>query len=169
MLATLDYTSVIRTQYYCVEKSKKSLDFFNSGLGKVVNSIRSPKSILRKVNSILISQLVSSRGLLITAQEKNLEIKDKDLTKAVTGVNKLLELNIVVQSLVDELLENNNENKYPELYLTRELLSETIENFYSILRILKKANLKTPKETSQLARDLSRVSVNSLEKVLYGR
>jgi hypothetical protein len=168
-MLTLDYNSVIRNQYHDVEKGKKSLDFFNSGFGRVVNSLISPKAILRKVNSILTSQLVSSRGLLVTAQENCLDIKDKDVTKGINGINKLLELNIIIQSLVEELLEGKQDTKHPELYLTREIVEETIENFYSILRILKKANLKTPKETSQLAKDLSRVSVNSLEKVLYGR
>ncbi len=169
MLTTLDYTSVIRDQYYCAVRGKKNLDFFSSGIGKVVSTFLSPKFILRKVTSILTTQLVSSRGLLITAQENCLAIKDKDLSKPIKGVNRLLEINILIKSLLDDILATDLSTKYPELYLSREVVVETIENLYSIVRILKKANLKTPKETSELAKDLSGRSVNSLEKTLYGR
>ncbi len=166
-MLTLDYNSVISYQYSNVEKSKKKLDFFNTGLGKWANSVFL-RGILKRIMNVLTSQLLHSKGILLEAKEHSLELQGKSLTKGIESINGLLNLNIRLQSLLAELCEDDKDNKYPELHVSNEIVIETIENFYSIIRVLKRANAKEPKETSDIARDLSRASVKSLEKVLYG-
>ncbi len=166
MISTLDYNSAIKYQYEDLEKNKKRVERY-FGVGQWVTQKLIP-GLLKRLNGLLISHLLSTKGGLTEISNNIDKIQGRDLSKQISSLNMWLELCISFQGELEKLIEENEHKKYRDLVISQATLAEIIENLYSILRILKKANLKSPKETSELAKDLSRLSVNSLEKVLYG-
>ena len=166
MLATLDYNSAITHQYHDLERGKRSFDLHFS-LGFIM-SVFVPR-LIKKLNGILISHLLSTKGALAQIKEIDQEfLNNRDLSVPIDKVTSLLELNISFLSDIEKIIDMDEEKRFPGLIISQSVLTEIIENIYSILRTLKKANRKIQHETSELAKGLSRISVNSLERVHYG-
>ena len=168
-MLTLDYNTVISYQFQDVERSKKKLSFVHTPFGKWINSFFSFDAIVSGVNRVTTSQLLKAKGLLSELKEHYSDVSDKDLSNAISNINELLNLNITFHAIVEEILEDNSDNNFQRLTISKEVLTETIEILYSIIRLLKRANHKKPMmETSQMAIDSSNRSVDTLAKIVYG-
>jgi hypothetical protein len=169
MYATLDYTdysSAIKYQSEDLEKNRKRFDR-NFTFGKWVAKKLLP-GLLKKLNGLLVSHLLSTKGALIELSKNIDKIEGKDLTKQINDLENWIHINISFQDAIEQLIAQNEHKEYPALVISQATLGEIIENLYTIQRVFKKHTLQTPKETSELARDLSKRSVQSLQKALYG-
>lgn len=170
MYATLDYTdysSAIKYQSEDLERNKKRLDR-NFYFGKWVAKKLIPK-ILKNLNNLLLTHLLSSKGALVELSKNLDKIEGKDLNKQIGDLEKSIHLYVSFKDEIDQLILQNEHGDYPDLLVSQSTFEEIIENLYSIQRIFKKQTLQTPNVTSELAKNLSSISVKSLEKALYGR
>src|SRR2546429_97491 len=125
MLA-IDYNTVIKHQYDDVNKSRKKIGFYFSSL--FTNWWHSfVKRGLKKVNNILFSQLVSSKGMLFDIKEKATQLQGENLSKIITWIEGLITVNISLKSEIEELMAEDKENKFPEIATSNSVLEETIE------------------------------------------
>jgi len=168
-MLTLDYNTVIFHQFQDVERSKKRLSFIDTPLGKWINSIFSLDTIFSGINRATTSQLLKVKGLLSELKENYSELHNQDLSRAINQINDLLNDNISFLFRVETILKGDSSDEFQKLIISKEVLAETIETLYSTIRLLKRANQKKPMmETSQMAIDSSKKSVDTLAKVVYG-
>jgi hypothetical protein len=123
--------------------------------------------VLKRVNGLFILQLFYSRGLLAEITEDLDEIKSQDSSTLIFLIELLINKNIEIQSSTEDIIKKDTENKYPECKIINAVLIQTLENLYSTLRILKRVNLKTPIERTELAETAAAHSAKTLEKLFY--
>jgi len=167
-MLTLDYNTVIKHQYDDVNKSRKKIAFYFHNL--FTNWLHYfVKRGLKKVNNILLSQLLSSKGLLSDIKEKAPQLQGQNLTKVIDWVDSLIKVNVSFKTEIEKIILEDDGNDFPEMLTANSALEETIETLYNILRILKKCNGKTTVETSEEAINSAKHSLHSLQTVLHGR
>lgn len=166
MLA-IDYNTVILNQSHDIRRSKQKLGFVHSSFGKWVSSLLPLDAILGGINRVTTIQLMQCKGIHAEIRENYQGLQGRDLTKVIGSINHLLNLSITLHAIVIEVLNDDKENEFQKLNISKEVLEETIETLYAINRLFKKSNLKKPLETSQLAIDSSKKSVDTLGKVIY--
>lgn len=164
-MLVLDYNSAIQDQSEDIKRSQKKLDFFHTPFGKWFTPLFLD-SIITKLTKLSTTRLLQSKGVLSEIRDNSHKLVDKDLSKVIRSTNDLLNLNITLHSMVIEVIGENKENEFQKLSILQEIIEETIETLYSINRVLKRSNLKTHSETSQLAIDSSRKSLDTLAKVI---
>ena len=166
MLA-LDYNTVVRQTSLDVEQSKKDVSYFFADttfsiIFKIFSFILTTKQ--EKISKTLNYQLGISH-LLLTDMSKNYEnLVNKDWSVIISMLNKLINYNIEIQAELEKFIEKNENNTDFKNY-NNEVI-ETITNLYSCIRLLKKANIKTPlEERSELAIDAVRRTQNTLRTI----
>jgi len=147
MAMFLDYNTVINQTSLDVKQSKKAILFYFSE--PVSTFVLSSKQA--KIKKTFNYQLIVSIWLLTDLEKSYEAVSNKDLSKEINLVSNLVKLNIEVQANIDSQI-NKPGCKDAELALLNKEIQETIANFYSCLRILKKANKKEPIETTELAK-----------------
>jgi len=157
MLA-LNYNSIIIHQYRDVNASRKNfhrltwLNLFHFAKRKRIDQL----------NKTLGSQLIQSQGFISEFTERLNDINEIDLSYPIKLLEDLIKINI-------ELKTELEKSKIPELKETDAILTETIEHYYTSLRILKRHNQRKSIPTSQMAIDSCRHSLNTLQNVIDGR
>ena len=155
----LDYYTVISQTSINVRQSKKAILFyFNEPVSSFVPSTKQAR-IIKTFNY----QLIVSIWLHNDVEKSYAAILNKDLSKEISQVNKLIELNIEVQANIEKML--NTVHKDAELMLLNKEIQETITYFYSCLRLLKRANKKEPIATTELAKDAAGRTAKTLRKI----
>jgi hypothetical protein len=117
---------------------------------------------IEQLHNALSSQLIRSRGFVSEFTNRfNGEI-EVDLNCPIELIQDLIDINIKLKTE----LENYSDVK---LKGVDAILSETIEHYYTSLRILKKHNKRNNIPTSQMAIDSCRHSLNTLQTIIDGR
>lgn len=174
-MVTLDSDFVINQQYqFVVDQQLSEVDNGQQKIDSLVSEYRAKpendhsdfNNILKKVNHIFISQLMSSQGLVYDIQQKQEILKGKDLSGIIGDLNDLIKKNIELNSSVESIISGEMAGRFTDLQITVSVVSETIEHLYKALRDLKKANKKTPVPTSDLAKNTALGSLKTLEKVM---
>lgn len=167
MVASLDlsqYNSAFQYQRNDFRKTEKRLtiswNFFPAK--------RFLSALLKRFNGLLMSHLLASKGTISDLKENIQEIEGKDLSKQISDLEEFILFVVSSKETINTFISSEKGKEYPELVITNSSLEELIDNLYSIQRIFKKHTLQTPKKPSEVARELSRTSVKSLEKALYG-
>ncbi len=164
-----EYTTVLNYQSDCVDRTRKQIDlYFHNRFVNTISPTSSLKKKVSKLTSFFIEQLLASKGLVSTVKEKFVGLKNRDLTDAILGTDRLIKVFIDLKDTLDSVIFEDLHHMFPQLHLQQELLLEIIDNLYDVLRMLKKQNLKKSIETTQNAIDLSSHSVFSLETVSNG-
>jgi hypothetical protein len=127
------------------------------------------KRAVRKINVFLLNQLIKSKGLLSDIESRKEALLGKDLSKIIYGINKIIKLDIALKELLSNAFDDHLTSKMPEVNSWDAILEETINSLYSTIRILKRQNRKTTRETSPLAFESSECSLTSLETASYDR
>ena len=126
------------------------------------------KKTVLTINELLISQMMQSKGFLADIEKRTTELKDQDLHVIIGGVDAIIKLNITLKETIDHTFTDWTE-KIKDVQTWDPILEETIENYYSVLRILKRQHLKASIETSSLAIESSKCSLTSLQTATYDR
>ena len=158
MIAELKYNTILKHQRVDVDKNRKLIYFFPAS--HVFHLIRS--WIINRLNSTLSNQLIFAKGLVSDLKDRVNELGGKDLNIGIDHLNDLIKVNILLKDSIEK--SNNQALQNADI-----LLSDTIENYYTALRILKRKNNRSSIETSQLAKESCRHSLNSLQTVINGR
>ncbi len=164
-----EYDNVLIYQSKCVDRTRQKIDSYFSNNWEYSTRNDSLEGKILAISSFFIQQLLSSKGLVATIKESVDLIKGKDLSKTIADTDKYIKVYIHLKDTLDGLILRGNEEHFPELLIQQSVIGETIDNLYHLLRMLKRQNIKKNIETSQIAKDSSRHSVNSLETVLHGR
>ena len=167
-----EYSTVLTYQSVCVDKTRKQIDsYFNNRFIIAFNRTSSIKRKLGRLTSFFIEQLLASKGLIAVVEEKLDKLKGKDLSEIITDTDKLIKVYINLNDTLESIMtqEEGIQAEFPSLIIHQSILTDTIDNLYLILRMLKRQNIRKNIETSQFAIDSSMYSVNSLKTVLNGR
>jgi hypothetical protein len=157
MLA-LDYNTIIKHQYEVVTASRKN--FHRLTRFNIFNLLK--RKLITRLNDGLSNQLIHARGLVSEFTDRFKEVEEIDLNFLIELIDKLIKLNISLKSE----FENSND---PDLKKANDILTETIEHYYTSLRILKRHNKRESIPTSQMAIDSCRHSLNTLQAVINSR
>lgn len=120
------------------------------------------KKAVDQLNKTLSSQLIHSRGFVSEFTDRFKDGTQIDLSYPITLFQDLININIKLKSEI----EKSND---PQLKEADEILAETIEHYYTSLRLLKRHNKRDSIPTSQMAIDSCRHSLNTLQTVINGR
>ena len=157
-MLVLDYNTIIKHQYLDVEASRKIFHRLTRlNLFQVFK-----KKAIAQLNKTLSSQLIHSRGFVSEFTDRFKDGTQIDLSYPIKLFQDLLNINIKLKA---ELEKSNN----PKLIEVDAILTETIEHYYTSLRILKRHNKRESIPTSQMATDSCRHSLNTLQTVINGR
>jgi hypothetical protein len=154
----LDYNTIIKHQYQDVDTSRKNfrrLTWLN--LFQFVK-----KKAIDQLNKTLSSQLIHSRGFVSEFTDRFKDGTPIDLSYPIELLQDLLNINIKLKA---ELEKSND----PQLEESDVILTETIEHYYTSLRVLKRHNKRENIPTSQMAIDSCRHSLNTLQTITNGR
>jgi len=160
-MSVIDYKGVLHGQYLAFGKSGRRLDFWGHFPFSKANNI-----IGNLNNTIFIPQLLITKGLLADLQSRYDETDSAEVSKVIPLIDDLIALTAKLHTKINCLSNKNPEAQ--ELLLTDSVLTETLENLYDILRILKRANVKKPALNNQLGKAASDISLYSLQKVIDG-
>lgn len=166
----LEYKDLFVNQNHDAERNRKRFSLI--GLGSFFSFLSLNKLlnwVFQRLNTTIAKQLLQMKGLAVTLEDEFEEVKDTNLNEIITLLNTFLNSNISFHTYLEELHDKGKSKKYPSLLVTKDLVAETIETAYNIIRILKRANIKPNIETSELAIELSRTSINSSERSSYDR
>lgn len=166
MLSITQYDYFLERQYYDVENKARKISIFLSP--KFIFKRFFVKRAIRKTTNFMSKQLFQMKGLLSDLENRAETLKGKDLSNLVKDVERLIAVVIKLKGDVDEALPRLVKGM-PETAVWETLLSESIDTLYATIRLLKRLNHKTPKDTSPLARESSKRSLTSLERVFYDR
>ena len=114
------------------------------------------------LNKTLTSQLIYSRGFVSEFTDRLKDGTQIDLSYPITLFQDLININIKLKAE----LERSNDSQLKE---ADAILTESIEHYYTSLRILKRHNKRESLPTSQVAIDSCRHSLNNLQNVINGR
>lgn len=93
------------------------------------------------------------------------EIQNKDWSRMIVVLNKGIKLNIEMQATIEKAITTNHD-KSKVLEALNESIEETINNFYSCIRMFKKATIKTiheqPSEIAICAASRSANTINAI-------
>jgi hypothetical protein len=153
-----DYNAIIKHQYRDVEASRKN--FRRLALLNLFQFFK--KKAIGQLNKTLSSQLIHSRGFVSEFTDRLKDGTQIDLSYPITLFQDLININIKLKAE----LERSND---PQLKEADAILIETIEHYYTSLRILKRHNKRESLPTSQVAIDSCRHSLNILQNVINGR
>lgn len=154
----LDYNTIIKHQYQDVDASRKN--FRRLSWLKIFQFFK--KKAIDQLNKTLSSQLIYSRGFVAEFTERFKDEEQIDLSYPIDLFQELININITLKA---ELEKSNDYN----LRETDAILTETIDHYYTSLRILKRHNKRNNIPTSQMAIDSCRHSLNTLQTVINGR
>jgi hypothetical protein len=166
MLSILQYDQVIQRQYHDAERRRKDfrivihldLQFFTRFF---------VSRAVRRIDQWLPSFLIRAKGLLSDLQSRDSELAGQNLKPVIDHLERLINLNILLKEKLT--LVEEDAIIYPEISAWSNILTETIETLYSTLRLAKRYNGRTPRETSDLAVESSKRSLSSLETTSYVR
>lgn len=167
MLSIPQYDSFIQRQYQDVERETKQIKIVIRLDFKFITRFFVKRAI-RKINEFLPSQLLKAKGVLADLESREQQLKGRDLGYMIQNMERIIDLNIMVHSLITEDLENFSK-ELPDAKTWGGILEETIEILYCTLRILKRQTKKANIETSDLALESSKRSLTSLERASYDR
>ena len=166
MVATLDYNTVVSEASYDVAKSKDSISLFSktpSFLGLLLTYVFG--NMEKKVTKTIRYQLFMSQWLLTDMKKNVAEIQNKDWSRMIVVLNKGIKLNIEMQAAIEKAITANHD-KSKVLEALNESIEETINNFYSCIRMFKKATIKTiheqPSEIAICAASRSANTINAI-------
>lgn len=165
----LDYSSFfIYEQNELLAKSHSQFNWYSNWFFQIFNSTETINNRYRRLNSTLTTSQLAFKGFLTELKENSTILKGKDLRSMIDGIDSLILEGAKHASALREKINDDNENKYPELRITESILLERLDIMYDINRFLKKSNKFTPIETSNLAKSIAEHSANTLQKVVYG-
>jgi len=125
-MLVLDYNTIIKHQYHDVDVSRKNYRRFTW-----LNLFQFfKKKAIDQLNNTLSSQLIHSRGFVSEFTDRFKDGAPIDLSYPIELFQDLLNINIKLKA---ELEKSND----PQLKETDNILTETIEHYYTSLRILK--------------------------------
>jgi hypothetical protein len=167
MLFALQYQAVLEQESRDVEKKTRRISkifvpdfsFFKLFFAKTV---------ARKIHPFLLTQSLKTKGLLAEIEKNSAELANRDLSVAIQPFEQIIQLNIKLKEVIARV-PATVKARIPECASWDPILEETIDNLYSILRILKRHHRITPIETSSLARESANTSLHSLETIIHGR
>ena len=165
----IDYNSALCNWYQFTETNEKKLNFFGHFTNGFLGTFFSVHSRLKQINSLFIQQLIYSKGILSEVQEHIDDIRNKNAQELIDLLEQLINKNIEIQSKAEGIVKKDVDKKYPEFEVTNVVVTETIENLYNTLRIVKRVNRKTPIGRTELANIAAMHSAKTLEKVFYER
>lgn len=169
MVATIDYSSLIREQSSLVERGIHRVNFFIRIKLPFFLILSFANWTIKKMNNRLSMQLLLSKGALANLKEDFENLKGQDLSPLITDLNELNILNIDFNTHIEKALNEGLGNYIKGITNTKNLLEETIEVQYDLIRLLKKANKIVPMQTSDVAKSISAHSFDNMQKVNYGR
>lgn len=167
MLSIPQYDSLLHHQYNDVENKARKIRIFISADFHFIKRFFVKKGV-RKINNFLSSHLLKSKGILSDIESRTSDLKDKDLSHMIKGIDGIIKLEIKLKESVRGSFEKMIHD-CPEIENWEPILEETINNLYSTLRILKRQNKKTAIDTSPLAVESSKRSLTSLQTATYDR
>lgn len=157
-MLVLDYNTIIKHQYLDVDASRKS--FHRLTWLSLIQFFK--RKAVGQLNKTLSSQLIQSRGFVSEFTDRFKGEVEIDLSYPIELIQDLIDINIKLKT---ELEKSNN----PDLKETDAILAETIEHYYTSLRLLKRHNKRNNIPTSQMAIDSCRHSLNTLQTISDGR
>jgi hypothetical protein len=165
MLLVQQYDALLRQQYHDASRRARKISRFFKPDFQYVYTFFLGRPV-KKANISLIGQLMSSKGLLADVEKKAVDLNEVDLKDIIGMIDHIIKINITLRETVSERLKTLGQ-KFPDISSWDSILEETIDNFYAVLRILKRHHHTTPITTSTLAKDSSKCSLTSLEMVSY--
>ncbi|MBO9632267.1 MAG: hypothetical protein J7578_04060 [Chitinophagaceae bacterium] len=171
----LDYDTTVRHQFEDLHKSRRKINFFfNNPLGSIsqwINTLiqKLIEKAIAQINDRLTTQLFHSKGILADLQSKATELQGKDFNTFIRKIDDLIIQHVSFTHEIEVIIEADKRSKFPQILLTDSLLKEIIEVQYDILRILKRYNNNSSRETSELAVESSKRSLISLQTTANGR
>jgi hypothetical protein len=157
-MLVLDYNTIIKHQFQDVDASRKN--FHRLSWLNLFHYFK--KKAIDQLNKTLSSQLIHSRGFVSEFNDRFKEGTQIDLSYPIELFQDLININIKLKAEI----EKSND---PQLKEADEILAETIDHYYTSLRILKRHNKRESIPTSQIAIDSCRHSLNTLQNVTNGR
>ncbi len=106
-------------------------------------------------------------AVLLKALE-SYELQPQDLNEQLKSLNEQIDIFSFLQGETEKVLVFKNHKMLGDFEGTNRIISEILETLYTILRMYKKANKKTPGKTSQLAKDTAAHSMSTLSKIING-
>lgn len=167
-MTALNYDSIINKQLNSTNRNRHWFSVLLR-LPYLLNSILLLHYTLRSLNKSLSSQLVFAKGTQVTLNDLQLIKARNDLDSLTANINSV----IIGYSSLLQIVQDLSKKSIPlkslyQLNDTINILTETIECYYEILRMLKRAKFKAPINTSDLAKSIASHAANSLEKNMYG-
>jgi hypothetical protein len=157
-MLVLDYNNIIKHLYNDVYASRKN--FRRLTWLHLFQFLK--KKAIDQLNKSLSAQLIHSRGFVSEFNDRFKDEAQIDLSYPIKLFQDLLNINIKLKAE----LESSND---PQLQEADTILTETIEHYYTSLRILKRLNKRESIPTSQMATDSCRHSLNTLQAVINCR
>ncbi len=122
---------------------------------------------VRRINRALPSFLIKAKGLPSDLQSREAELTGGNLKDTIGNLEQLINIHIFLNE--ELVLVKEDAIIYPEINTWSNIMTETIETLYATLRLAKRYNGRTPRETSDLAVESSKRSLTSLETTSYAR
>jgi hypothetical protein len=157
-MLVLDYNTIIKHQYLDVDASRRN--FHRLTWLNLFQFFK--KKAISQLNKTLGSQLIHSRGFVSEFTERFKGEVLLDLSYPIELIQDLIDINIKLKAE----LEKSNDVTLKE---ADAILAETIDHYYTSLRLLKKHNKRDNIPTSQMAKDSCRHSLNTLQTAIDGR
>lgn len=171
-VVALDYDSIIHSQISGTTKSRYRVRWL-SMLFKAAYLFRKVLWLRDNIiifNRNLSASLMVARGTYLTLREKGLN-PSTDVDKLISDTGIVIKAYSELLQSMEDILHGAAGLKLKSIYpidSSISLIKETLECYYDITRYIKKAGIKKPIETSQLAKDAAAISANSLETILHG-
>jgi len=170
-MATLDYDIAFQKN---LSKLQPLVNSFN-GLGRIrlgfnlLPEVYRALKITKSLENLLTEQLsmcIDVRNALeqMPALE-TIGVIEADFNQTIQKVERILKYYISIHHLAIDFSDANFLLAGKRIKRIENIITKSIECNYDILRLLKRYNKRMPTETSQLAKDLSAHSANTLNQI----
>lgn len=167
---SIDYNSILHLQSDRLQRSKRLIAWYIllSSLPSVIYKFFLLKNRFKKIVLKASQQLLSAKGMNIQLHQEYDHLENQQTSHLIESYNTLLRSTIEVLGDLESLSSEMGKWRFKEIGFIIEIVKETIESYYDSIRLLKRKNLITPIETTQLAKDIALISTHSLQKTTYG-
>ena len=171
-MIAINYNITATNQYGVVSSNRKKIKLFFGRIFSFSLSTFLTSSIkkgLTAIHELQTSALHLSKEMLADLAKEEAKLQGQDHSKLIKVIGRVLKQNVLLNAEIENLIKEDDTNRFEELRSISSVTMESIEVQYDILNLLKKNNKKTPIETSPLALESNNRSLNSQETAAYER
>lgn len=170
MYAEFNYDSVIKEQQIDLSPVFKKINFYlsNNPIAKIFRRLGAIEHVRKDIKILTDkarTRMLISAGVYVFLNNELSEFSNKDLTKQIQTVENSINTLIQLKGGADDFTIRFG-NKLLDFSNLQFYINQILEGEYRILALLKKANKKTLRPTSDLAKQTSEYSLNNLSNIL---